>query len=70
MGSRELTPCELLRPQVRLFLLLELDEPASFGPPERISPDGLLPIRAARGRLSWNRSVTEEVVWGWHEQNE
>lgn len=44
MRSRELTPCEPLRPYVRLFWLLELDEPASFGAPQRISPDGLLEL--------------------------
>jgi len=42
--SRELIPSEPLRPYVRLIWLLELDEPASFGPPERISPDGLLEL--------------------------
>ncbi|MFQ5527822.1 MAG: helix-turn-helix domain-containing protein [Thermoanaerobaculia bacterium] len=44
MRSRELIPCEQLRPFVRLIWVLELDEPADFGPPERISPDGLLEL--------------------------
>lgn len=44
MRSREIEPCETLRPYVRLYWLLELDDPAVFGPPERISPDGLLEL--------------------------
>lgn len=44
MRSRELIPCEPLRPYVRLFWILELDEPGAFGPPERIAPDGLLEL--------------------------
>jgi AraC-like DNA-binding protein len=42
--SRELIPAEPLRPYVRLIWLLELDDPAEFGPPERIGPDGLLEL--------------------------
>jgi hypothetical protein len=42
--SRKLIPCRQLRPYVRLYWLLELDEPAAFGPAERISPDGLLEL--------------------------
>ena len=42
MRSYELIPCEPLRPYVRLIWLLELDDPAAFGPPERITPDGVL----------------------------
>ena len=42
MRNRELIPCEPLRPYVRLIWLLELDDPAAFGPPERIAPDGVL----------------------------
>jgi len=44
LRSRELIPCEPLRLYVRLIWLLELDDPASFGPPERIGPDGLLEL--------------------------
>ena len=44
MRSRELIPCQQLTPFVRLFWVLELDEPAAFGPPERISPDSLLEL--------------------------
>ncbi len=42
MRQLELTPCEALRPYVRLIWLLELDDPATFGPPERIAPDGVV----------------------------
>lgn len=44
MRTRELTPCEPLRPYVRLIWLLEIDDPAEFGAPERIAPDGLLEV--------------------------
>ncbi len=44
MRSREINPCEPLRPYVRLIWLFEADEPAAFGPPERVAPDGLLEI--------------------------
>jgi len=44
LRSRELVPSAPLRPYVRLIWLLELDAPASFGPPERIGPDGLLEL--------------------------
>lgn len=44
MRSHEYTPCPALRPYVRLYWVLELDEPAEFGPAERISPDGLLEL--------------------------
>lgn len=42
MYSRELLPRPELRPYVRLLWVLELDEPADFGPAERITPDGVL----------------------------
>lgn len=44
MRSHELAPCRELRPYVRLIWVFDLDEPAAFGPPERISPDGLLEL--------------------------
>jgi len=44
MISRELPPCEALRPYVRLIWLFECDDPAVFGPPQRISPDGLIEL--------------------------
>lgn len=44
MRSLELLPCPPLRPYVRLLWVMELDEPATFGPPERITPDGLLEV--------------------------
>lgn len=55
MRQLELIPCEPLTPYVHLIWLLELDDLAAFGPPERIVPDGLVeavfhyrtPLRAA-----------------------
>ena len=44
MRSLELIPSEPLRPYVRLIWVLELDEASVFGPPERISPDGLVEL--------------------------
>jgi AraC-like DNA-binding protein len=44
MRSLELVPCKQLRPYVRLIWVMELEEPAAFGPPERIGPDGLLEL--------------------------
>lgn len=44
MRSRELLPCVSLRPYVRQFWILELDDPLAFGPPERIVPDGLVEV--------------------------
>lgn len=44
MRSRELLPCPRLRPYVRQFWILELEDPVAFGPPERIVPDGLLEV--------------------------
>jgi AraC-like DNA-binding protein len=44
MRNREFIPSESLRPYVRLFWVLELDDPIAFGPPERIAPDGLLEV--------------------------
>ena len=44
MRSVELMPCQPLRPYVRLIWLLELDDPDEFGPPERITPDGLVEL--------------------------
>lgn len=44
MNYREIVPCKPLRPYVRLLWLLELDDPAEFGPPERITPDGVLEV--------------------------
>lgn len=44
MHSLELLPCPQLRPYIRLIWVMELDEPADFGPPERITPDGLLEV--------------------------
>lgn len=42
--SREMAPCPALQPYVRLFWLLELDNAGDFGPPQRVSPDGLLEL--------------------------
>ncbi len=44
MRSREIEPSPPLAPYVRLFWLFELDDPDDFGPPERITPDGLLEL--------------------------
>ncbi len=44
MRDREIVPCPQLRPYVRLIWLLELDDPADFGPPARITPDGVLEV--------------------------
>lgn len=44
MRHREIAPCPHLAPYVRLIWLLETDDPADFGPPERIAPDGVLEI--------------------------
>lgn len=44
MHSSEIVPCRQLRPYVRLIWVMELDRPAAFGPPERITPDGLLEL--------------------------
>ncbi len=44
MRFREVAPCPALGPYVRLYWLLELDDPLVFGPPERVGPDGLLEL--------------------------
>jgi AraC-like DNA-binding protein len=44
MRSREINPCPALRPYVRLIWLLEIEEPIEFGPPERVTPDGLVEL--------------------------
>ncbi len=44
MRDLEIVPCPQLAPYVRLFWLLELDDPADFGPPTRITPDGVLEL--------------------------
>jgi len=44
LRSLELVPSAPLRPYVRLIWLFELDEPALFGPAERVAPDGLLEL--------------------------
>ncbi len=44
MRFLEILPCPTLRPYVRLYWLLELDDPVAFGPPERVSPDALLEL--------------------------
>jgi len=44
MRIREFTPREELRPYVRLIWILEVEDPAAFGPAERIAPDGLLEV--------------------------
>lgn len=44
MRSFEILPCQQLRPYVRLIWLLELDVPAAFGTPQRITPDGLVEL--------------------------
>lgn len=44
MRHREILPSEPLAPYVRLFWVLELDDPAEFGPAERITPDGVLEV--------------------------
>ena len=44
MRSREILPSPSLRPYVRLIWMLEVDDPAVFGPPERINPDGLVEL--------------------------
>lgn len=44
MRLREFSPSPWLQPYVRLIWSLELDEPGSFGPPERIAPDGIVEL--------------------------
>ena len=44
MREREIVPCRQLRPYVRLIWLLEADDPADLGPPQRITPDGVLEV--------------------------
>ena len=44
MHYLELLPCAALRPYVRLIWALEIDPTSGFGPPERITPDGLLEV--------------------------
>lgn len=42
--SLEIAPCDALRPYVRLYWVLEMEDPAHFGPAERITPDGLVEV--------------------------
>ena len=39
-----------LAPYVRLIWSLELDRPGSFGPPERIMPDGIVEVVLSYGQ--------------------
>ena len=44
MLIREFAPSPALAPFVQLIWCLELDSAADFGPPERVTPDGILEL--------------------------